>query len=95
VFPPVNSYNNHGQSLLCGNHGLAAKTTTYPVELVQIVGQQNHAADDSLAGRSSGLDLERAEEEVEVALKGGRVALLGEYEIGTIAIVSGRASVGQ
>ena len=57
--------------------------STYPVDFVEIIGFENPGADDTGAIGGSHLDVDMAEEDVEFTLDGGRVALLGDGELGT------------
>lgn len=55
----------------------------HPVNLVQVIRFQHGGADDTRAVGSSHLNLDPAEEDVEVTLNGGSIALLGDGELGT------------
>lgn len=67
---------------------------TYPVNLVQVVRLQDNAADDTLARSDSHLDIDTAEEDVEVGLDGGSITLLGHGELGAIVAKVDLASSG-
>jgi hypothetical protein len=56
---------------------------TYPVDFVEVVGFQDPGADDAGAVGRAHLDVDMAEEDVEVTLNCGSVTLLGNGELGT------------
>lgn len=55
----------------------------HPINLVKVVRLQHSSTDNTSAIRSSHLDLDPTEEDIEVALDGGGIALLRDGELGT------------
>lgn len=56
---------------------------SHPVNFVEVVRLQHSRANDTSAISGSHLDLDPAEENVEVALNGRSITLLGDSELGT------------
>lgn len=55
----------------------------YPVDLVKVVRLQDISTDDTSAIGGSQLNVDMAEEDVEVAFDGGSVSFLRDGELGT------------
>ena len=68
-------------------------TSELPVDLVQIIGEQNHAADYTFAWSYLGDILDTSEEEEEVGINGWRITLLPKVEHGTLDRVEGSVLV--
>ena len=58
-----------------------------PVDLVQVVGLEHDAADNSLARGGLEPDLDFAEEDVEFGLHCGRIAFVVDGELGAVVVV--------
>jgi hypothetical protein len=58
-------------------------SSAYPVDLVKVVRLQNVGTDDTSTVGGSHLNVDMAEEDIEVALDGGSVSLLRDGELGT------------
>lgn len=70
-----------------GLHLRVVTAQPLPVDLVQIVGLEDGAADDALAGSRLDLEVDAPKHYVPVGLEQGRVALLGHGEGSAIAAV--------
>lgn len=57
---------------------------TYPVNLVKIIRLKHDTADDASAGGRFHGDRYFAEEDVEVGLNGGSIALLADSKLGAV-----------
>ncbi|KAI6764428.1 hypothetical protein HG530_008217 [Fusarium avenaceum] len=72
--------------VVCRGVGIVG-SQNLPVDLVEIVAQPHHGANDAYSRSSLHDELGTAEEEVEGGAESGRVALLGDCEGGTILLV--------
>lgn len=57
---------------------------THPVDLIQVIGLQNNAADDTGSRGNLHRDIDLAEEDVEIGLNGRGITLLVDGELGAI-----------
>jgi hypothetical protein len=62
-------------------------TQKLPVDLVEVVTLEDDGADDTLARSGLHGDVDTAEEEEEVGLDSRRLTLLGDAELGALAVV--------
>lgn len=74
-----------------GLHLVDVAAQPLPVDLVEVVGLEDHAADDAGSGRGLDDGRDGAEEHVELGLHGRGVARLGDGEGETIVVVGGVA----
>lgn len=84
--PPVHSYARRfpvSENLF----RLRGRTSTYPVDLVQIIRLQHDAADNALPGSGLHLDFGRPEEEVKAGLDRRGVTLFGDGELDPVGAV--------
>ncbi len=80
------------------NIGLAAFLPIFSAGipyLIEIIRLENSAGDDTLAGGGLNLDFDLAEEDVLAGVDGRGVAVLGDAEDGTLAVVLQAGAIGQ
>ena len=68
-------------------------TSELPIDLVQVIGEQNHAADYAFTWRNLGDILNTSEKEKEVGIYGWSIALFPKVEYGTHGRVEGSGLV--
>lgn len=68
-------------------------TSEFPVDLVQVIGEQNHAADYAFTWRNLGDILNTSEKEEEVGIYGWSIALFPKVEYRTHGRVEGSVLV--
>lgn len=74
----------HTLAIVVGLHTAGVVAHPFPVDLVQVVGLQDHAADNTLAWSHLDMGLDNAKEDVEIGLQGRRVEFLGDAKFGAM-----------
>lgn len=70
-------------------------TNPFPIDLIEIIGLEDGAGDDALAGGGHADDVDSAEEDVLAGTNGRSVALLQDLEVSTLVIILDCGTVGR